>query len=61
MTIHEKIKELSEEELIELLLTFESGNMDYCYSIPQMCKNDCEVCLREWLNDEYDEDDGFYN
>lgn len=60
MTKAEKIKTLPIDELIELLLAFESGNMKYCYQNPNICDNDCEVCLLEWLNSEFEEGVSFY-
>ena len=62
MTKYEKIKELTEEELIELLLAFESGNMNYCSDFKTICDcdNDCDFCLRKWLESEYDDGVSFY-
>lgn len=52
MTNLEKIRSMNEDDLIELLLTFESGNMQYCLSHPPQCDDSCGKCLRVWLESE---------
>ena len=57
MTNFERIKNMTVEEMAELLIDFENGSIDYRIGYCDICdhKKCTEMCMPQWLESEVEE------